>query len=94
MLQTGQTDRETGQRPDSIGRTVLQTVAQKHRCCIILLSTVIQANLITKWPMVTCWRNSVSYVYNSRTLIIINVHHVGATMNMNQLHENQFSEFW
>jgi len=34
MLQTDRTDRqtgETGQRSDSIGRTVLQTVAQKPR---------------------------------------------------------------
>jgi len=28
--QTGQTERHTGQRPDSVGRTVLQTVAQKR----------------------------------------------------------------
>jgi len=28
-LQTEQTDRQTGQRSDSIGRTVLQTIAQK-----------------------------------------------------------------
>jgi len=30
-LRPGQTDRQTGQRSDSIGRTVLQTVAQKPR---------------------------------------------------------------